>query len=357
MLLSIDYLQITLSITSPDSIQKTTHRQKDFTLIELPFGTKHYKRKYSVYWQEKLIGSLLTHSRGLVNEYYILFQFENWVFYTGFMHQYYTRFKKAFKTTFVSITRLDIALDMNETTMPNELFQSFCKNLSSDEIINVQKTSNVVFNTQLIKGHRIYNSILFGSRKGDKYVKMYNKTLEMNQVDVKPWILDFWLANELYGEVFRLEVTLKRRYWKGKAQESVFEKLGTSLQSFFIGAMRSYFRFVINDGGRNARAEHWPFIPFHLISGDPITIDPETAPKTRDSVKMRVTTAKRLLRDYYNRRNNDFIPMIKQILNVNPFAERRFYYKFDDYVKELERDSPHGVKFKTSQFWKLYNYE
>lgn len=114
--------------------------------------------------------------------------------------------------TFVNITRLDVALDFLtfHEIDPQKFVDGFASNKYLKvcrQIIRYYGPSTSVNKGKLTGG---LESLKFGSEASEVSFQLYNKSLFMAKVEMKPWIMDNWEKNGYDGKktVWRLEFCL-----------------------------------------------------------------------------------------------------------------------------------------------------
>lgn len=111
--------------------------------------------------------------------------------------------------TFVSLTRIDICLDFNtfdNGTNPARFVSSFMK----EKIAKINQSRLSAHGTDSWEG-RVWNSLKWGAPTSIITTKLYNKSLELNQVKDKFYIRDAWKDAGLneFADVWRVEFSLK----------------------------------------------------------------------------------------------------------------------------------------------------
>jgi len=114
------------------------------------------------------------------------------------------------------INRLDLCCHTDELELNEYDYESFKGNFHNDQIYRFR---------------RKVNAMVFGSRDGKVYCRIYNKTLETKQAGKKLWFFDIWESKGMNCEkVWNIEFEVKREFFKDKKIDSVedaFERLQT----------------------------------------------------------------------------------------------------------------------------------
>ncbi len=156
------------------------------------------------------------------------------------------------------ITRLDIAVDFNnffDSLSPHTFIRRFLK---STYLKNGRGTFTVIGEQKFMNN---YQYLRFGSKTSDVSVYLYNKTIELRQVQDKPYIKNRW---KVYGidtnvDVWRLEVSIKSQACKfvdlesGEMIKINWERLQDHdyLYNVYYSFINQNFSFKINDGFLN----------------------------------------------------------------------------------------------------------
>jgi len=117
--------------------------------------------------------------------------------------------------TFLNYTRTDFALDFEKfDTME---VRRFIEMVADKELLKERRAKFAANGTTWSVGDHGqetggYETISFGTAKSAVTYTLYNKTLEMSQVKIKPWIVDNWISNGYTGEndVWRLEFQISK---------------------------------------------------------------------------------------------------------------------------------------------------
>jgi hypothetical protein len=199
----------------------------------MPYQTRHFKAVYEIFDKDLRIATLAADPHSDILKFNSgLLKLDNQVLYQVNLLAYVQQLLKDLDLKFNSYSRLDIALD----------FYTFARGLKCDKFINNFLNSDyaklgrcckgrIAFETKneesgqlvkLVDGLPAKNvrrsqkrvqlqTLKFGAETSDTTYYLYNKTKELEQVKMKPWIVDNWKANnwDSKTDVWRLEFSLK----------------------------------------------------------------------------------------------------------------------------------------------------
>lgn len=207
---SVDWLQLNCRYSYPiDTIELKNH------IIKLQdYQTKHFKKVYIVY-NEKNMDEICTiacepHS-SIFKANMVLLKIHNKMLYQKDLWLFTLELIDSLKLVFISITRLDIAIDFHHFNgiLPEKFIFKFLQ----QKIIKTGKAKYCVFGeTNRRKKTKLSSNYLrFGSETSLVSYYLYNKSLELNQVKMKPYIIQSWQEKGLdkKKDVWRLEFSIK----------------------------------------------------------------------------------------------------------------------------------------------------
>lgn len=184
--------------------------------IEHQFGgTKMYKHIADLYFDDNKIGEFLfLHRKRYMKPELINFKFENNVLYQKNYHELIDTIIEVLKLEFLYISHIDIAVDCIDHNLMkyvnNYLFRTENGKEYNTRHKGKVKRENILTNVD--------SKMLWGNINSDKYIKIYNKTAEIeNNNNIKKYITECWLANGMLTEnksVERFELTLKQKHAK-----------------------------------------------------------------------------------------------------------------------------------------------
>ena len=203
--ITLDWLQ--LYCDTPPLYDKGVRGDYEYKKEE--YQTRHFKCIHTVTYkgEECAVIASQPHSY-ILNGTMCLLKFTNKFLYQVDLYLFVTDFISSFDMEFRSISRLDIALDF--TTFKNGLYpENLIKNFLSAKYIKSGKSKGKV---QFEQGDKLsYSYLKFGSETSTTSYYLYNKTKELNEVKMKPYIVEHWRSNGYDGEttVWRLEFSVK----------------------------------------------------------------------------------------------------------------------------------------------------
>lgn len=211
--IAVDWLQLHVSIPLKNYEQI---KCRFFDIIKSPLQTQSFKSLYYIHdkqtGDEVAVMAAEPRNEMCMAENSAIIKIVNkYLYQKNFSH--FVRFVlQDLQLTFINITRLDIAYDFEKfATMP---VREFCHSLDANIFLKEHKCKSRTTKTTTSVEHGKFTggieSIKFGLETSKVNYQLYNKTLEMAQKVLKPWILEHWQANGYDGvnEVWRLEFSL-----------------------------------------------------------------------------------------------------------------------------------------------------
>jgi hypothetical protein len=349
MLLSIDYLEMNLHFSDPTQFLSTNQTFGYFSLIKQQYGSKNFRNMYQVYLLDRLVGTLQVNPRSnVLKEESGLFKFENSVYYTGHAKQIYFELKRALNFQFENFTRLDLCLDVE---MSNPTFHIFCKKLIDNEIDNYGRTASLQLYYGRQNGERKPESLLFGSRSSKRYVRMYNKTVELEK-SAKKYIPEYWKINGFEPlNCFRVELVLKSKRMREIGHEMIFKNVFRKggIHELYVGEMKEYFDFyILGSDNRPDRNEKYQFIEYDKIPIGCKWVSYSNSVVIKEAGRQLLICARTLVRQWYDYNFDDkYLVPISEMLKHNGFIEGQLHKKLPDWIEEFTMRSPH-LKYTTA---------
>lgn len=194
------------------------------------------------------------------------------------------KFLIAYNYSYQSLSRIDICLDFNVFDS-GETPKNFIKKYTKEEISKINQSafyqfgkdiSNIYMHGRDAWNERIINSLKWGSDTSSITTKMYNKSLELQQVKDKFYIRDAWKEAGLReNEVWRIEFSLNssfkilekkeafessQKYFALKAQETDLHNLCNydtreKLLRYFHILAAKYFQFRNKDYTKDGKVK------------------------------------------------------------------------------------------------------
>lgn len=376
--LNIDYLILNLNGELSEDSEAITIYDKNksvFRLNLLEYGTKIFKNRYEVFFNNQLLGYLMTtpHSKAL-NENLSQFQFENHWFYTSSMSDLYnivTDFCNFTSLKFQSINRLDISLDIENK---DNFFQKLMNRVLNTDLIVSGKDKKITPYFVTNMGKPDLTGFSIGQRTASRFLRVYNKSLELTKKP-KEYILNKWLSTNIdVKNVWRFEYQLNNTFFRNlhkvllnndlQIHESELLTYGIfntkSLLQLLVIAEKNHFQLKYNTGKSQINKEkdfvviNWDYL-FKVI-GEPITQIKRIKKIVEPSLLSVKRMVKSVFREYYQSKQNS----ISHILSLNniiyDYSNELFSLKswFNDklhfYINEFQKIQVQNFEFDYSLF-------
>lgn len=373
-LITIDYLIINLKGMMTE-IESTN---SNFQFIASSYGTKTFANKFTVFYNEEKIGTLVNTPRSnIIPEDLNQLQFENHIFYTKSLieiRNIIDELTDCYNVKFEAINRLDIAFDINDT---KNYYRGLNSSLNDGTVrLSGRKKTFNQYN-ELIKGICINNGFTLGQRSSSKMLRVYNKSLSL-QIAEKPHIIQHYKNNNFSAEnVWRFEYQLNSSFFsnlkdfghdkdffdiKGEKLVLPFQDLTYSIFDYGVlielvtMAQNNFFILKENTGKKQINAEETiPFILdfdyLKILYSDyqPTLIRLKTTHVPNLTKRKRL--AKSLFREYCaNFQNVTYIVALNRLLlELNPFDNTPlfdwFKQKMPFYLAEFKDVEKMGIRF------------
>ena len=179
-------------------------------------GNKYFRNICDLWIEGRKIGEFrFLPTSPFINDELINFKFENVQLYQKDFNRYIDYIVETFEFKYQYISHLDIAIDCIDHNLlkfvNNYLYYSNTTNYSTTHKGRLDK-KNIVTNNQ--------NIIHWGKLDSEKYIKIYNKSLELTDTNnSKSYIPVCWKENKMIVEnktVERFELTLKQKNTKNE---------------------------------------------------------------------------------------------------------------------------------------------
>lgn len=199
--ISIDWLQI--SVLTTCKLSETKHYTYSFKLWE--YGTKLFEEIYTVKKNGIEIGTIQAKPRPKhMNPQLLLIKYSNNLLYSNELKEVNTELGELLKWKFNRVNRLDLAIDFHEfdnKVSPVSLIREIMS--SNLTVRGSKKLTCIIGDSSLMN----YQYLKAGSNKSEVSWYLYNKTVEMREVALKPWIVENWEKNnlDLKKDIWRLE--------------------------------------------------------------------------------------------------------------------------------------------------------
>lgn len=212
--INLDWLEIFAEEPADTPHDVEYFRSKGYKVKPRMYGTPQYREMFTIYAQGEELFEIRRNPYSLKREGGIFkpnachIRLCNRTCYEDAPIDHLRLFMLAHNYTYVSISRIDIALDFNEFDN-NMRPENFINSYMRGKISKVNQ-SNVSAHGTDTWSKRIFNSLKWGSPSSPVTTKLYNKTLELKQGEDKPWIRAAWDAAGLdtSRDVWRVEFSL-----------------------------------------------------------------------------------------------------------------------------------------------------
>lgn len=158
---------------------------------------------------------------------------ENWTFYIE-------KILALLKCKIVKIHKIAIACDSSL----NYKILDLCNRFLKRDTIQINNNNLHIVGKAFEKDKLSYEGFQIGSKKSEKFARIYNKTNEI-KVSNKTYITEFWLKNGIEGEnITRFEIELNPMINPNKYFSSFHEMLCvTTLNQIFINEVKDWLKF------------------------------------------------------------------------------------------------------------------
>lgn len=230
----------------------------DGLTIELAeYGTKVYEHRANLTYDGEKFGTIVFKPRSsVVPKNLVQMQLENHLYYTTDGNELKEMVKTVVEMlglTYQGVNRIDVALDyMREQVEMQQLFQGIFE--GKFLIKGRQKDVNYYTTTQ--KGKTILNGVQVGKRGTSRFCRIYNKSVEMQKGDLKPYIADYWKNLGLNGTIWRFEYQLSNKFMReleNVSLDTLFSK--NFLFNLFQKARENHFELKHNTGKSEVNKE------------------------------------------------------------------------------------------------------
>ena len=224
-----------------------------------PYQTKQFRKIYKLMWQGEELGTAVCEPTSvIIHGSCMIVKFSNRQLYSPYLHNIIAAFLSHNNLFFKGVTRCDLALDFNRFNRCLDP-ENFIWRFINGQIWKVGRGKFSVTGEQK-RGNK-FRYLRFGSKTSEINTYLYNKSVELTQVQDKPYIREKWLNAGLSKkqDVWRLEISIKgtgTRYVDfetGDLTRISWEDLANPdrLKQIFEAYISVHFKFVINDGQRN----------------------------------------------------------------------------------------------------------
>jgi hypothetical protein len=247
----IDWLQIRLS----------GEIIRDLEQLDTGMKTKHFAKVYEYKKDGVLLWSLATkpYENSVLKRDMSLLKISNQFLYHEGLVNNTKQLIEWLGCKYEGITRLDLARDFQEFDNRYKPLGVINGLIKGKYLRALAGKIKAVGQTQVITGtnnHKpIWEYLRYNCANSKVSVYLYNKTKEMNQVKIKPWIIDSWGQLTAKIDVWRLEFSLKGQDCK---YVNIYGELCTidldtidkqhELNMIYLGLYDKYFKIYENEG-------------------------------------------------------------------------------------------------------------
>ncbi len=293
----------------------------------MPKLEKYYLHCFAVWFGEKHVATLSTDCRQAGQAGSIKLTFENEVFYTSPGWYYYLReLEQHLPLSFKSISCLDIAADFQSDSLLPELCRIYRYSSFIDENTEIEYAPLVGKLGCTLRHGKQYEFGTSVTKRGSngKQVAVYNKTLEIEEISHKQYILDYYAAQgfDTTKPVVRVEVRLTAAYLSKLPIDDVTLNRLDGLASIFRQAVGNTFAFrkvkeTYFDASRNKKTATFTLIDFAELDAEPLAKTlPVIAYKENNDVCNRIEAKNAMMRWIHNGDAQDLAQLLYIEKNV-----------------------------------------
>lgn len=355
--IAIDWLQFHVKV--PISNYDRCTINKRYRITKMEYQTRHFRGVYEIFdiKANERVATLACEPHSHIMSFDSgLLKLDNKYLYQRDLYTFAQTLLKDLRLEFRSISRIDIAVDFlkfDNDFCPKDLIQGYV----SDMYIKKGRGTKgrLTFETKnRSKGeqkksfrHLNFQTLKFGSEVSDTTYYLYNKTQELQQVVMKPYIQDNWSANGWDGiqDVWRLEFSMKSNNdtiveVDGGYQLQDFKDINTikNIEQIFNYQFTKLFSFVMNED--KSRVDRMtPLVLFENLKCNAVKISLST--KKDGSRSSKIFAKGLLMLTNQELRGHDFDLAIFSnsllgyyIVNrgITEWAEKKLNYKVPDEI-------------------------
>lgn len=250
--INIDYLILNLKLNNPDQDWDSLRNER-FSFLFLRYGTKNFQKIGEIYYNGSHFATLTfcPHDNSIMKKDFSQLQLVNKFLYQPkrWLERTVIEMLSFFDMEVTGVNRLDLAMDgLIGEVFYNDLpyLHPMVTYTEKYLICGKEKDFNLYSTTKgCVKGWTL------GSRSGDRFLRFYNKSKEIEQ-NPKPWIHSYWKYNieftsEEMKRVWRLEYQLNRRFLRSIDSEnwtSIFNQ--SFINVTFVSANHGFMDIRMN---------------------------------------------------------------------------------------------------------------
>jgi hypothetical protein len=224
-----------------------------------PYQTKQFRILYEISYQNEEFATLCMNPVShIIPGNAVIIKFKNRQLYFSEAINHFKIFLSDCNLIYKSITRVDIAVDLNKFKnglLPTTFIDKFMK----CNFLKVGRGKFTLIGEQ--KFTHTYQYLRFGTKSSEVSVYLYNKSIELQQVQDKPYIRNVWEKQglDINKDIWRLEISIKSAGTNyvdlntGEYSKINYLNLANPdyLNTVFSSYINQYFYFVVNDGQLN----------------------------------------------------------------------------------------------------------
>lgn len=370
MLINIDWLQIHL--------KGPIYRNPKYTFKKLEYSSKVFYCIEDIYLKDNYIASMVSEPISpIINQNTVIIKIINKVLYSPHLFNVIDYLIADLHLTYIGITRLDVCSD----------FRSFANGLKPETVIKNfitqryrkigQGKGSCHFEQ---KTELNYETLTFGTGKSLIRVYLYNKSKELRDVKMKPYIVDNWRASGLNvkKDIWRLEFSIKGNTLNlidqetGELKKVTIENLKDRefLTNLYYSLQYQYFRFKERTYDKNI--SRWPDVK--LLPEKPTTwkrLFIKDAGDANRSDKIFIKKLEKLndeLRDYANYREEELKELMAEFViakglqdyylkkvngkstNLINYLKQEQETMYEEIIKKAENNEKEQNLFKDEEF-------
>lgn len=193
-LLNIDWLSVNYLVENSPLAEGNEFHYGLLKFVPEKYGTRQFRYVYYVFmeYEKEPIGSVVcTPLSAILDCRLHQVKLANWCLYQEGAKKYLEAIKKALNAKFLSLSRLDLCIDIVGFD-----FYGFIKKYHNNEL-REKKPKEVTEHYKKYDNESIYTGISWGSKLSDWTAKIYDKIREIKEVSGKEYILDYFKANNI----------------------------------------------------------------------------------------------------------------------------------------------------------------
>ena len=309
--------------------------------------TQMFQKKYTVFNREgEEIAVLVANPRNttFMSPDCGIIKVHNKYLYQKDLNTFFQLLLRELKLQFLNYTRVDVACDFEKFHSMEVL--EFINSYANGDFLKSKKTKfsahgeswGVGDEGQITGG---YETVHFGTCKSDVQYRLYNKTKEMADVKLKPWVCEAWEANGWTGDttVYRLEFEIHNNRNQIRDDEGQLYSMADidfidHADKVFIAHFRQYFNFVYRESTASGKIKKQsrcrPVVLFDDFDFDcvKIRVQPEKKDSSR-ATKIFAKALKNLNSEFVGTdfdlslAGNDVLTWVIKTRNLEDWAQRK----------------------------------